>query len=218
MQGVLKSLKPLFHKPPISLSIEEFIAIDSWLFFNDGQKPPSPQVIRAAYEKFIPVEEALEYLEESPSESKKEMGQNSKDVYLGLEGPVSGPPAPEIMVEDYPTEKLTFFSVGSRKFIWFFGQQHMYFGGLVAGILFLVFGFELRGILARDTDISRQYERISQLMLRFVVVGVMVSAALGGIFIWALISLYPQINTYLGSLFQSQTGSELDLQGVFHLF
>ena len=218
MEGVLKSLKPSFHKPPISLSIEEFIAIDSWLFFNDGQKPPPPQVIRAAYEKFIPVEQAFEYIEESSSKPKKEMGQISEDVYLGIEGSVSGPPAPEIMSEDYPTDTLSFFSVDSRKLIWFFAQQHMYFGGLVSGILFLVFGFELRGHLVRDPDIRRQYELFSQMMLRFVVVGVVVSAALGGIFIWALISLYPSINAYLGSLFQASIWVFINLIWIFLLF
>jgi len=162
-------------------------------------------------------EEGLESLEEFSQKQKKEMGQISEDIYLGTEGPVSGPPAPEIMSKDYPREKLTFFPIGSRKFIWFFAQQHICFGGLVAGILFLVFVFELRGILVRDPDISRQYEEISQMMLSFVVVGVMVSAALGGIFVWALISLYPQIKAYLGLLFQPSIWVFLNLIWIFLL-
>lgn len=45
---------PIIHKPPIALSIEELIAVDTWLWFREGETPPSPKEIRAAYEKFIP--------------------------------------------------------------------------------------------------------------------------------------------------------------------
>ena len=142
------------HKKMISVFVVSFL-------FSLGEPP----LIKAQTE--------LGSLEEFSPRQKKVMGQISQDIYLGTEGLISGPPAPEILSEDYLREKLTFFPagkrIGSRKFIWFFAQQHIYFGGLVAGILFLVFGFELRGILARDPDISKQYEEISQMMLRFVV-------------------------------------------------
>lgn len=49
-----ESPMPTIHKPPISLSIEELIAVDTWLWFREGETPPSPKEIRAAYEKFIP--------------------------------------------------------------------------------------------------------------------------------------------------------------------
>ncbi|MBI3811613.1 MAG: nitric oxide reductase [Nitrospirae bacterium] len=45
---------PVIHKPPIGLSIEELIAVDTWLWFREGNTPPTPKEIRAAYEKFIP--------------------------------------------------------------------------------------------------------------------------------------------------------------------
>jgi len=45
---------PEIHKPPISLSIDELIAVDTWLFVNEGVDPPSPEEIKTAYEKFIP--------------------------------------------------------------------------------------------------------------------------------------------------------------------
>ncbi|HET6465518.1 MAG TPA: hypothetical protein VFH55_07920, partial [Nitrospiria bacterium] len=47
----------VIHKPPISLSIDELVAVDTWLFYREGLTPPSPQEIRAAYEKFIPPSE-----------------------------------------------------------------------------------------------------------------------------------------------------------------
>jgi cytochrome c2 len=45
---------PEIHKPPIALSIDELVAVDTWLFVNEGVEPPPPAEIKAAYEKFIP--------------------------------------------------------------------------------------------------------------------------------------------------------------------
>jgi hypothetical protein len=42
------------HKPPIGLSIDEQIAVDTFLFYREGGEVPSAKEIRAAYEKFVP--------------------------------------------------------------------------------------------------------------------------------------------------------------------
>jgi cytochrome c2 len=52
-----ESPMPAIHKPPISLSIDELIAVDTWLFWHEGEIPPSPYEIRAVYETLIPPEE-----------------------------------------------------------------------------------------------------------------------------------------------------------------
>lgn len=49
-----ESPMPAIHKPPIGLSIDELIAVDTWLFAREGGEPPSPDEIEAAYKKFIP--------------------------------------------------------------------------------------------------------------------------------------------------------------------
>ena len=54
-----ESPMPPIHKPPTSLSIDEFIAVDTYLFTKDGEDPPSPDEIREAYEKFIPEDERV---------------------------------------------------------------------------------------------------------------------------------------------------------------
>jgi len=48
------------HKPPIGLSIDEQIAVDTFLFYREGGEVPPAAEIRAAYEKFIPPAERLE--------------------------------------------------------------------------------------------------------------------------------------------------------------
>ncbi len=50
-----ESPMPVIHKPSISLSIDELIAVDTWLFYREGMDPPSAEEIKSAYEKFIPV-------------------------------------------------------------------------------------------------------------------------------------------------------------------
>src|SRR2546428_36044 len=43
-----------FQKPPIALSLDELIAVDTWLFAREGIEPPTPEEIENAYKKFIP--------------------------------------------------------------------------------------------------------------------------------------------------------------------
>ena len=52
-----ESPMPPIHKPPISLSIDELIAVDTWLFWHEGEIPPAPEEIRVVYEKLIPPDE-----------------------------------------------------------------------------------------------------------------------------------------------------------------
>lgn len=49
-----ESPMPATHKAPIGLTIEEHIAVDTWLIYREGETPPTPKEIRAAYERFIP--------------------------------------------------------------------------------------------------------------------------------------------------------------------
>ncbi len=49
-----ESPMPAIHKPPIALTIDELIAVDTWLFVREGVEAPTPEVIEAAYFKFIP--------------------------------------------------------------------------------------------------------------------------------------------------------------------
>lgn len=49
-----ESPMPRIHKPPISLTIPDLIAVDTWLFVKDGETPPHPKVIEDIYHKLIP--------------------------------------------------------------------------------------------------------------------------------------------------------------------
>jgi cytochrome c2 len=49
-----ESPMPAIHKPPIGLTFDELIAVDTWLFAREGVEPPSPEEIENAYKKFVP--------------------------------------------------------------------------------------------------------------------------------------------------------------------
>jgi len=49
-----QSPMPAIHKPPISLSIGELAAVDTWMYVREGKEAPSYEDIAKAYEKFIP--------------------------------------------------------------------------------------------------------------------------------------------------------------------
>lgn len=49
-----QSPMPAIHKPPITLSLPELVAVDTWLYVREGRDAPSYDDILKSYEKFIP--------------------------------------------------------------------------------------------------------------------------------------------------------------------
>src|SRR6188768_1916245 len=49
-----QSPMPAIHKPPISLSLPELAAVDTWMYVREGREAPSFDEIVKSYEKFIP--------------------------------------------------------------------------------------------------------------------------------------------------------------------
>ena len=52
-----ESPMPKVHLPPINLTIQELVAVDTWMYVHEGETPPSPQVIRDAYKDSLSIEE-----------------------------------------------------------------------------------------------------------------------------------------------------------------
>ena len=49
-----ESPMPKIHKPPISLTLGELAAVDTWMYVREGAEAPTYEEIIASYEKFIP--------------------------------------------------------------------------------------------------------------------------------------------------------------------
>ncbi|MEW6681954.1 MAG: nitric oxide reductase [Nitrospirota bacterium] len=90
-----ESPMPQVHKPPIQLSIDELIAVDTWLFTREGEEAPAVADLRAAYEKFIPAADRPEPAQEAAA-------------------PAGGAPAIAIaMGTDKPEDMLTKMGCGA---------------------------------------------------------------------------------------------------------
>ncbi len=49
-----ESPMPRIHKPPISLTLGELAAVDTWLYVRQGMEAPTYDEIEVSYEKFVP--------------------------------------------------------------------------------------------------------------------------------------------------------------------
>ena len=61
-----ESPMPKIHKPPISLSLAELAAVDTWLYVREGREAPSFEEITKSYEKFIPEADRPKQQEDKP--------------------------------------------------------------------------------------------------------------------------------------------------------
>lgn len=59
-----ESPMPAIHKPPISLSLPELAAVDTWLYVREGKEAPGFEEIVKSYEKFIPEDQRPKQQEE----------------------------------------------------------------------------------------------------------------------------------------------------------
>src|SRR4029079_14043386 len=62
-----ESPMPAIHKPPISLSLPELAAVDTWLYLREGVDAPSFEEIVKSYEKFIPEADRPKQQEDKPA-------------------------------------------------------------------------------------------------------------------------------------------------------
>lgn len=133
----------------------------------------------------------------SPLTSKALKSKVSKDTYYKTDGPVSGPRAPRLTEESYPEE----FGE-SRVVVWMVAQQHVYWSGFVVGGLFLVTVLEVIGLMGWGSGHPQSYDRFATEIFRFIVLALGIAGSLGGIFLVSLLVLYPDLTTYLTTVFR----------------
>ena len=62
-----ESPMPAIHKPPISLTLPELAAVDTWLYVREGRESPTFEEIVKSYEKFIPEADRPKPQEDAPA-------------------------------------------------------------------------------------------------------------------------------------------------------
>ncbi|HEX6949720.1 MAG TPA: c-type cytochrome [Nitrospira sp.] len=75
-----ESPMPKIHKPPISLSLPELAAVDTWLYVREGREAPSFEDITKSYEKFIPEADRPKMQEDKPAAASALLADGSEPV------------------------------------------------------------------------------------------------------------------------------------------
>ncbi|MBI3355824.1 MAG: cytochrome ubiquinol oxidase subunit I [Nitrospirae bacterium] len=126
----------------------------------------------------------------------------SRDVYYKTEGIVSGPAAPRLTDQDYPRLSEIPALQESRLVIWVLAQQHNYWGAFVFGVLVLVVLLEISSMMVRTGESTQRYDSYAYEMIWLLVLALSVAAALGGLLLFGLLALYPDLTRYLASVFR----------------
>jgi hypothetical protein len=71
---------PAIHKPPISLSLPELVAVDTWLYVREGREAPPFEEIIKSYEKFIPEADRPKQQEDKPAGATSLLADGSEPV------------------------------------------------------------------------------------------------------------------------------------------
>jgi hypothetical protein len=125
----------------------------------------------------------------------------SRDTYYQTLGIISGPRPPVLTDADYP--RLSGLPISeNRVIIWVLAQQHNYWGAFVFGVLALVVLLEIGSLMVRTPESTQRYDGYAYEMLRLVVLALSVAAALGGLLLFGLLALYPDLTRYLASVFR----------------
>ncbi|MBX3318263.1 MAG: nitric oxide reductase [Nitrospira sp.] len=75
-----ESPMPAIHKPPISLSLPELAAVDTWMYVREGVEPPSFDELVKSYEKFVPEADRPKEKDDKPAGATSLMADGTEPV------------------------------------------------------------------------------------------------------------------------------------------
>lgn len=75
-----ESPMPSIHKPPISLSLPELAAVDTWMYVREGVEPPSFDELVKSYEKFVPEADRPKEQTDKPAGATSLMADGTEPV------------------------------------------------------------------------------------------------------------------------------------------
>jgi len=161
--------------------------------------PLAPSAVVFAEEEKVAAEGAEG--EEAEVEMAKDIFYKDPVTEDAMMGPVSGPPAGELV---YPDDYGTYGDYQSRTILWISNQQHLYFGSFVLAVPMFVWTMELIGVLMyrKNPKMGKQFDDLAHEMMKISLTAYSVTAILGGILIFTFLALYPGFFRYLSSIFR----------------
>ena len=103
-------------------------------------------------------------------------------------------PAPKLTAADYPSIP----GVNSRVVVWLAAQLHLWFGAFVLAVPIFVFIIEAIGMATRD----QRYDNMAYEFIKVSITAYSLTAILGGLLAFSLILFYPDLFTYLSTIFK----------------
>ena len=100
--------------------------------------------------------------------------------------------------EGVKSDYYTFFSLDSRKVIWFIAQLHLYFGAFVLGVP--MFAVIVEGVAYKTG--SKKFDKLAYEFTSLLSVAYAITAAIGGLLLFAFIGLYPTFFGYMTGAFK----------------
>ena len=120
-----------------------------------------------------------------------------RDLYYKVEGTASGPRAPRLTENDYP------HLLGeSRLVIWIVAQQHLYWVAFVLGTFCIATLLEIWAQIGPRHHRTAAYDALARECLDLVMLAVAIGGVLGGLLLISLLALYPDLTSYLMSVFR----------------
>ncbi|MBI4275133.1 MAG: cytochrome ubiquinol oxidase subunit I [Rhizobiales bacterium] len=101
--------------------------------------------------------------------------------------------APNLTLGDYPTYR----GLNSRLTVWIAAQLHLFFAAFVLGVPIFVLVIEFIGWRHSDP----RYDRVAHEFIKISMGAFSLTAAFGGLLVFALVVLYPGLFAYLASIF-----------------
>lgn len=102
--------------------------------------------------------------------------------------------APKLKPEDYPQIGW----VRSREAIWIAAQLHLFFGAFVLAVPIFVLVIEGLGMMTKD----ERYDHVAHEIMKVSMTAFSLTALTGGLFTFALVTLYPDFFKYMMRIFQ----------------
>ncbi len=137
---------------------------------------------------------------DSPA-SPEVQGITGTDIYLGVEGVISGPPAPKLTYPESYGESLV---SDNRTVLWIIIQQHFFLGSFIIGVPMMAWMLELFSYFTRkaNPEGSKKYDALAGEFMRLALPFYPLTIIFGFMLLAAFIFLYADFFEYMSTVFK----------------
>jgi cytochrome bd-type quinol oxidase subunit 1 len=135
----------------------------------------------------------LSGLEFSPAFAEEAAAAAAAETAVEAGGESAYAPPPRLTAEDYPR----IGNISSRTIVWLAAQLHLWFAAFVLAVPIFVFIIEAIGMYTRD----ERYDKMAYEFIKVSITAYSLTAILGGLLLFSLVLLYPDLFRYLTTVF-----------------